>query len=330
MNTHIRKDTCINQPDFQEKVYTDGYAMAGHLDQSKLDELKALYEAKHKISKQGMFYSVYSKDHEYRQEIYTRINEILQPVLSSMFNQFRIQFSIFIIKASGKQTDFKVHMDPTRIDESKYTPVQLWIPLVDVADDTGVMCIMDKSHHFYNPYRSVSVPSPFGKVHREVRNYMHTITMKAGELLLFDPRLLHCSLPNTSEVIRPSVVVGIVPVDSSNLIVHMEPHATDEIEIYSQNDEFYQMSDSFYWSCRCRPDTGVMSEVMKVDIQQHTPLSFKAACDELGIEERNELPPMEDSECVMYSEPIQSQDPYKYNWLERKLSLIKDKIEDRR
>lgn len=89
-----------------------------------------------------MFYSLYSRDIEYRKIVHESISEIMKPVYDSLFSDYKVVLNSFIVKVSGPESEFCLHQDSTSFDETKYSSLSVWIPLQDTNMSNGCMCVV--------------------------------------------------------------------------------------------------------------------------------------------------------------------------------------------
>ena len=207
------KHTVFRDDEIANQVYELGYVIKKIISDSQLERLENLYNHQHNIggTEGGMFYSVYSQNIDYRKRIHAEIGAILQETFDAHFTNFRVVLNSFVVKASGPKSEFYLHQDTTGLDESKYSPLSLWIPLTDVNETNGCLGIIPKSHQFFSPFRSISFPAPFDGIADVVREYIQPLKMRKGEALLFDNRLVHNSYMNYSGQTRVAVICGIFP-----------------------------------------------------------------------------------------------------------------------
>ena len=196
-----------------------GYAIAGRLDGEALEKLQQLYQSLHNFQSPqgGMFYSVYSHDLVYRKKVHEGIAQILHPYYENLFTGYKSILNSYIVKVSGPESEFSLHQDSTSLDETKYSCLSVWIPLQVTDINNGCLCVVPHSHKMFSPYRDISFPQPFDAISDTVRKYLQPIEMNAGDILLFDNRLVHNSVVNSSGQDRVVVMSGIFPEEAKIL-----------------------------------------------------------------------------------------------------------------
>lgn len=298
--------TVLKDANLRTVLHEEGIAIRPFLNEAQLKELRALYQAEHQIadSDGGMFYSVYSRDFAYRQRIHHAIQAILQPTLDQWLTDYRTVLNSFIIKASGPKSEFYLHQDTTGLDETKYSTLSFWIPLEDVDETNGAMCVIPKSHHWFSPYRGISFPPPYQDIADTVRAYLKPVPVKAGEAVIFDNRILHNSLPNTSGKNRVVVMAGVFPKEAPIMTCFKDPTAKNaKIELIEHNDDFLLRYPNFLIDCHVRPDVGRSVGFVK---DQYPPISaetFERLCAENGIEKQDFIA-QEMGDCNLIGEPL--------------------------
>ena len=186
-----------------------------------------------------MFYSLYSRDIEYRKIVHESISEIMKPVYDSLFSDYKVVLNSFIVKVSGPESEFCLHQDSTSFDETKYSSLSVWIPLQDTNMSNGCMCVVPYSHRMFSPYRGISFEQPFESIEETVRRYLYPIELKKGDIFLFDNRIVHNSVINSSGENRVVVMSGIYPKEAPLLSCFKDPEVTEsQIELIEQEPDF--------------------------------------------------------------------------------------------
>lgn len=240
-------------------ILEKGYAVLPLLDEETLNALNAIYANEHalNVDNGGMFYTLYSKDLEYRNRVHTAIHEVLDPILKKNFINYKNVVNSFVVKSSGKQSEFYVHQDTTTMDEQDFSPLSLWIPLQEIDSTNGALTLIEKTHWFFSPYRGVSFSFPFKSIVNTVRKYLKPIYLKPGEVLLFDPRVIHNSMENSSGKDRVAIICGIFDKEAEFQTCFKDPSSPgNPIEIYRHEDDYTLKYPNFFYDCHVRPVSG--------------------------------------------------------------------------
>ncbi len=282
--------TFVQNEEAENILLDTGYIVAGRLENSTIQKLSDLYAQLHNfdIVTGGMFYSVYSRDIEYRKKVHEGINELLKPVYNSLFSDYKVVLNSFIAKVSGPESEFCLHQDSTGIDETKYSNLSVWIPLQDTNMQNGCLCVVPHSHKMFSPYRGISFEPPFHNIENTIRKYLQPIELKRGDILLFDNRLVHNSGINTSGKDRVVVMSGVYPIDAPLISCFKDPESSNSaIELIEQSSDFLLTYPNFKHDCHCRPETGKSIGFVKWDTTQMTEGSFLSLCKKYHVPATN-------------------------------------------
>lgn len=290
--------------DLAAEIHSEGISVRPFLSPGQLAALRDIYQRHHQLSDEqgGMFYSVYSQDLDYRRQVDEEVRQVLAPTLEAWFTDYKNVINSFVVKLPGKASEFAIHQDTTALDEFAHSPLSIWIPLWDVTEENGAMCVVPRTHRLFSPYRGISFPFPFSKINGEVREYLRPVPVKAGEAVLFDPRILHNSLPNQSGAPRVALICGIFPQEARFRICFKE-NAQAPIEIYDQDDDFLLKYPNFLHHCHDRPVSGTVVNRVGDCYPPVDAETFHAMMADAGLDKLNLLPPVSELACNMIAEP---------------------------
>jgi len=299
----ILKDKAI-----EERVSEAGFYVKELITKEVLSALKDFYNQNHhfEASEGGMFYSIYSQDLTYRRNIHNFIAEQLRPFVDEICHKYKMVLNSFVIKVSGPQSEFYLHQDTTGLDEWLHSPLSLWIPLQDVDEQNGCLGVIPFSQHFFTPYRSISFPAPFDTIQEEVKKYLVPVRMKAGEVLIFDNRILHHSYANLSGTDRISVICGLFPEEATFLTCHKTDYTCGgEVELIQHSDDFLLTGKNFLMDCQKRPETGKSLGWVEDPYPAISMAEFEALCQRFELEKTSDTESYA-TNCIMIAEPKQT------------------------
>lgn len=300
------RSSVIKDEQIAENIYTKGYEVLTLFNEEQIDQLNTLFQREHKLEVKdgGMFYTLYSKDYEYRKRVHEEIQAIITPTLERLFNNYKNVINSFVVKAPGPKSEFYVHQDTTAMDEYKGSPLSLWIPLHDITTQNGAMCLIEKTHWFFSPYRGVSFNFPFTKINNTVKDYLKPITLKKGEVLMFDPRLIHNSLANQTNKHRIAIVCGIFPSEAKFSTCYKDPNNPNApIEIYEHEDDYLLKYPNFFYNCHERPVSGIKTHNIEVNEKEMTAEEFIDLCTLNNIPKQEFITQYALEKCQMIAEP---------------------------
>lgn len=301
------ENSVIQNEELRATIYKEGYELLPFLDAEAIRKLKGIYKEEHQfeVKDGGMFYSLYSRDKEYRKRVHESIAEILTPLLEQHFTGYKNVINFFITKLPGASSEFYLHQDATGLDEFNYSPLSLWIPLDDINSENGALTLIEKTHWFFSPFRGVSIPFPFKKINETIKKYLKPIYMKAGEALLFDNRVVHTSMKNSSDKERIAIICGIFPKEANFRSCYRGNEVDSLIEISEHGDDYLLEYDHFFYNCTDRPKTGKLVKIIDEQFPEMTAEEFEELCKLNEIPERNVVISADPTtvNCQMIAEP---------------------------
>ncbi len=312
MNTEILQDwspikhSIFKSEELAQEIHKEGYAVVDFISEVDIKVLADLYAKDHNIpgSDGGMFYSLYSHDLAYRERVFSSVSSVLQPYLNRYFENYKEMIHSYIVKLPGPKSQFFIHQDTTGLDEFKYSPLSVWLPLDDVTEENGCICLVPKSHHFFGPYRGISFPSEFDEIKDIVAKYLIPIRLKKGQALIFDPRVIHNSLSNVSNMPRIVSLTGLFPKEASFVHCYTDMSKNEkEIEFYKQDDDFLLKYPYLLVNCTERPTSGEVIKKIPYSIQQMDAKTFYEKCAAVGLQEGTGVIQQVNQDCTMIAEP---------------------------
>jgi hypothetical protein len=148
------------------------------------------------------------------------------------------------VKPPHINSDLLIHQDSTVIDEEKDYCLFVWNPFCDVTLENGYISFVNGSHLWGNTQRSLGVPWQFKNNIDILYKLTTPVTIKKGEVLIFDPATIHASAPNLSKEIRHAVTVTVLRKDYQLVYYFRNPHIDSSlIEKYYVTEDFYYTYD---------------------------------------------------------------------------------------
>lgn len=279
--------TIISDSLKRKELFEKGYIIIpGFLNSSEIKNLLKIYTENHAIKQEegGLFVSIYSKNLDYRRKINELLSTVLKKKFESVFQQNKLNSFNYIVKYPGKRSELFIHQDMALVDEFNYSEVGIWLPLTDVTLKNGTIGLVPFSHFLIPPHRSLHHELPFSKIYPLVFNYMMPLEIKAGDLLLYDPRLLHNSFVNQSDAPRIVIASRATSAEATFCICYKDSGSIgDDYELLEVDDDFFLKFDDFKSDKVKRPSD---KPGKKVKIKE----AFVEADDFLGFCKTYDLP----------------------------------------
>lgn len=236
----------LRDRDAETELDAVGYVVLPKLDDRLLRELRDLYDelgAAPDDPRVALNWSFHSASSEYKRAVSDRVQGLLGAHLRAEFDSHEPFLTTFIIKWPGDNGAFAPHQDPSLVDERRFRGVTVWIPLEDTGHgsgpDNGMLHLVPGSHRFSDNLRVSDVDRwQFAGLDDVVLERAVAVPMSAGEVLVFDNRVVHFSLPNRTDRARVVTSIGMRPAEASCVLLRPVGD-TDRFAIHEIPDEFY-------------------------------------------------------------------------------------------
>lgn len=180
---------------------------------------------------------------EIRKKTQEVVNRNAQTILPRMFDMSKTDThtgGAYQVKPPHVNSDLLIHQDSTVIDETNDYCLFVWIPFCDITTENGVISFVNGSHLWGNTQRSLGVPWQFRNHTETLYKYAKPVTVKKGDVLVFDPACIHASAPNLSKEIRHAITITVLR-KNYQLVYYFRNKEIDDslVEKYYVNENFY-------------------------------------------------------------------------------------------
>lgn len=219
----------------------DGAVVVDLLDERDLARLRDLSERTRAHHIHAFTPSVWCGDPGYRAEVDAEVRRVVARHVEAAFDSMKIAFSGLAVKKPRSASEVPMHQDPTFVDEARFAPIGLWMPLVDTGLENGGLGVVPGSHVLNCCVRGFSHPFPYEPLLPHLsRTYLRHLLVRAGQALLFSPRLFHCSGPNLTPYERPVAYAMLVPAAATLRFLHYDWAAPGgAFDVYDVENDFY-------------------------------------------------------------------------------------------
>lgn len=224
----------------EEVLHHRGYIQMPFLEEKELAQLQHLYAQTNNAPppSAARYTTQEAEAHSKRKEIHTSIRQILSAKIESLFKDYKLPILQFFVKMPGTTGDIDFHTDSTLLLNPHLEPhYGLWIPLKDVDETNGTMVMVPGSHLWNKFISATSIPWHFFSSKDKWVSKSITLKIKAGEIVLFDNRIIHSSTFNRTEVARVSVAGRLTHRNSRYYSFFKE---NEEIRVFEEPDDYYQ------------------------------------------------------------------------------------------
>ncbi|MES2619988.1 MAG: phytanoyl-CoA dioxygenase family protein [Bacteroidota bacterium] len=224
----------------QQQFDADGIVSVPLLSNAEMLSLLNFYETTSAGTTDRKFHStMFSSDAAYRKKIDEGIRKIVMEKINRVVNYYRILFANFIVKEPSVDTRVGIHQD-WNMTAPEITSINVWIPLVDINEQTGLFYALKGSH---GTFRNIRYTPYEDNAYAELENYIldnsTSFEVKAGSALIYHGGLVHFSEPNRSNALRIAVGCAMIPEGAPNLHFYKRDKNKKHLEVYKVSEEFY-------------------------------------------------------------------------------------------
>ena len=177
---------------------------------------------------------------QYKQEVFDRITAVFMPLINKYLVNYQPIIANYIHKSSHKG-EVPLHQNWAFVDESKYTSVSIWCPLVDSNEENGTLQVVPGSHKRFAPVRGPLIPWELEHLKDDIINdFMVPMNIRAGQAVILDDSIIHYSAPNKTDGLRLAIQLIMIPPNTSSIHYHMvNENGKSEIKMYEVDRDFY-------------------------------------------------------------------------------------------
>ena len=128
----------FRDPLLQQQFDKQGYVLVSSLiNGGDIEELKGLFTKFREECNSNFHTTHFSTNVEYKKQVHDVIASVVGLKASPLLNDFIPLFGNFMIKNPDPENFMPLHADWTYVDESKFSSVAIWVPLVNVDAENG-------------------------------------------------------------------------------------------------------------------------------------------------------------------------------------------------
>lgn len=175
-------------------------------------------------------------DEVYRRQVFGFINSIFVPYLNKYLVDYTPVVSNYIVKEAGRNNHLDTHKDWSFVDEAEFDTVNMWCSLTDVDEQNGALRFLKGSQNSKDYYRSPSSYFAYNDDDVKQQGEFVSLPMKAGDIVLFNSRVIHGSHINNSRDRRIAITITSKPAEAKLYHYYKEKGKLYKFDI---DDDFY-------------------------------------------------------------------------------------------
>ena len=246
----------LKNEQLQAQFNKDGFIKISLLDSKDIQALQETYSHYFPTETTAFFSSSYLNNFEKKIEISSRIQKIILPKLANYLIDFRSFGSSFLVKGQGPQSEMPMHQDWTIVDESKYSAINIWTPLVNTNEHNGTLELLRGSHNWLRTIRAPTLPFQFENFKNDIYSKLTIMDAKVGDAVLINQATVHYSKPNLSKTDRVAITTGITSSEAPLRFYYWNKTLPNKLELFKQNDDFLLRFEQFHEAIFQRPVQG--------------------------------------------------------------------------
>jgi ectoine hydroxylase-related dioxygenase (phytanoyl-CoA dioxygenase family) len=166
-----------------QAVYDEnGYVIVPFLNEAEVSSLREVYNDHFSGKVITGLYPTHSRD---SLELSLRISDVIQNAFKrrndELLNDYRFFIGHYMVKSNVESREFELHQDWSVVEEGKFNVAQIWCPLTDTYPENGGMFLIEKSHRFFNNWRSGSLFRFHYQVNEKTERHLTRLHIKAGD-----------------------------------------------------------------------------------------------------------------------------------------------------
>ncbi len=224
-----------------KQIEEQGYVVIPFLGVDEINALNLFYERIATEHRNGIFTNVSQNNYDENVQAGQKIEKIFAPHINNTFKECYIGGGTYVIKKNDAESMFNMHQDWNNVQEEEHSSYTIWCPLIDCNETNGALSVIRGSHKLFNNIRCTTFPSiniPFSE---KLAPYLETISVKAGEAIVFTHNLVHGSRVNQSNQPRLAAMCGIFPNEAQQIHYYYYENSTGNkmVDTYAINNDFY-------------------------------------------------------------------------------------------
>lgn len=220
----------------------DGYAVIKFLEDQEIISIQDFYDSLSHDFSRGFVPTMMSNDIHYRQFINSSIKLILAQKMAHFLKSYRLcHWSSLVKHAQRIDSTIGLHYDWSFVDIDKFNSLGVWCPLIDVNNSNGCLKLVKGSHNLNNKPSGGYSDFPYKHLLPTIEEkHLTELPIKAGETVIYDTRIFHCSPPNQTTNERVVLAGLMIPTDSTLRYYHWDSEKnSSKLEVFEVDDEFY-------------------------------------------------------------------------------------------
>lgn len=232
----------FRDPAREERFARDGYVVMPFFTDADLAHFRRRFDELYPARRRDFETTALNEaDDPHHLEAHHELVAWFQDRVDEQLDRQEIRHAYYMCKRAGgpgDRSEVVLHQDWTYVPEPEVRGPLMWCPLVDVDERNGWLQVVPGSHRFLDEPRGTGeMPWAYEQVEDRLRAALVSLPLRAGEIVVYDGALIHCSPPNRTDADRPVVGLGLAPAGAP--MVHFHSPDGQVLERFEVTDDFY-------------------------------------------------------------------------------------------
>ena len=221
----------------RDELARRGFSITRLADSPTIARLRAMWDDLGVADDDPYFTTNIHTDRATARAIDLELKAVLGPAAQEALPGYEPFLAAFIFKGShGGAVSW--HPDWTYTDERVHRTYLFWCPLIDTDASRGTLRVVPESHRWVRGLRgSGDFPDAADGLDDLLEAHSVSVTLEAGEAIVYDAAILHGSPPNASEIPRPAAALALAPQGAG--LVHFHRRPGGPVEGWAIDESWY-------------------------------------------------------------------------------------------
>lgn len=202
----------FEDPALEARFRELGHVVVDLMGPEELAEIAAAHERHHPAPTSTWSSDFYDPSPEVKADVAAVIARTFQPGIDRILVDHRPILSNFVVNWPGPDGGLPIHHHTSVVDDRHHRSVVIWAAINDATEENGTLHVVERSHLVPRGPWGEGRPHWFeSRRGALMEHHLTSVTLTAGQALVFDNSLLHCSLPNAATQPRRSAVAIVAP-----------------------------------------------------------------------------------------------------------------------
>lgn len=198
---------------WNRELAVKGYVKIPFLENTQIEALLDFYNDLHRQTS-APFTTFMNGSYAYRKQVDEQIKNVFERNIKNLFFGYQPLWGNFFTKPSAAP-QMELHADLQYVNESKFISLNIWVPLMPTEFNSATLGVVPGSHRVIKQIRGINITDAYRRHAKEIaEKYVEWLSFKAGEAIVYDHRLLHCSSANNTAQTRVAATLVMVPCDA--------------------------------------------------------------------------------------------------------------------